>query len=865
MSTLHDQLGRLATAPVLLVASDYDGTLAPIVSDPAAAHPHPEAMVALRLLAELPHTHVTVISGRALRDLRRLAAFPDEVHLVGSHGSEFDLDFGKTLTAESTRRHEQITQLLREVVKDHPGLSLEVKPASVALHYRNVPAEAAKGVLEAITERTATIPGVHTRHGKCVVELSISQTNKGDALDIIRHRVGASAVIFIGDDITDEDAFRTLTGPDIGIKVGEGSTAAPHRVDDTAAVAHLLAQLAEARATWLAGSGVVPIESHVLLSDQRALALLTPDARLVWYCAPRLDSPALFAELLGGPPGGRFAIAPAEGEEPPVQQRYRDATMVVETTWPTCRVVDFLDTSDGRTTQRAGRSDLVRIVHGTGQVAIEFAPRLDFGRALTHLAVKEDGLQVLGTQDPVVLRAPGVVWTIADEAGHHVARAVVDLDPAEPLVMELRVGTSQLTEDRTPAAERQAATEMFWQRWAEPLALPALATESVRRSALVLKALCYGPTGAVAAAATTSLPEHLGGVRNWDYRYCWLRDAAMAVGALTDLGSHHEAIDYLNWVLELLDELDQAPERLRPLYSVLGRELGAEGEIAELAGYGGSRPVRVGNAASGQVQLDVFGPIVEVVAKLVQQQAPLTHEHWRLVRAMVQAVTRRWREPDHGIWEIRKSVRHHVHTKVMCWVTVDRAIKVGDQLHNEVPPEWLVLRDAIAEDILAHGWNERVGAFTAAYGAADLDAAALVVGLSGLVSPEDVRFRSTVQAVERELREGPTVYRYHEDDGLPGIEGGFHLCASWLVESYLLTGHGEKARELFEAMLACGGAQGLFSEQFDPRSNRSLGNHPQAYSHIGIIANALRLHNRSTADTPPVSTSAVATPIVRRS
>jgi GH15 family glucan-1,4-alpha-glucosidase len=344
----------------------------------------------------------------------------------------------------------------------------------------------------------------------------------------------------------------------------------------------------------------------------------------------------------------------------------------------------------------------------------------------------------------------------------------------------------------------------------------------------------------VAAAATTSLPEYLGGVRNWDYRYCWVRDAALSAHALVDLESTSEALRYLDWLLGVL-QLCDSPERLQPLYTLLGEPPGPEAEIAELNGYAGSRPVRIGNAASRQIQLDVFGPVVDLIAALLDRGAPLSSEHWRLVETMVKAVERRWQEPDHGIWEVRLPRRHHVHSKVMCWLTVDRALIVAREFRDEDPPGWRALRTAIAEDVLERGYDERVGAFTAAYGESVIDAASLQVGLSGLLPPDDPRFAGTVEAVERELLDGPSVYRYRIDDGLPGHEGAFHLCTSWLIDSYLLLGRDTEARELFEGLISLVGPTGLLSEQYDPVSGRALGNTPQAYSHLGLIRNAMGL------------------------
>ena len=838
MSDLDRQLQLIARVPVLLVASDYDGTIAPIVSDPDRAHPRRESIVALRQLAALPQTHVAVISGRALVDLSRLTGLPDDVHLVGSHGSEFDLDFATSLPPEAASLRERIASELAAVAGTEEGFHIETKPASVAFHYRNADEDRAREALKIVLDGPASLEGVFTKHGKKVVELGVVETSKGSALETMRHRSGASAVIFFGDDVTDEDAFTTLAGPDIGVKVGPGESAAAHRVAGPDEVARVLARLSELRVEWLQGADAIGIEEHSVLSDQRTMAVVTPDARVVWMCAPRLDSPALFAALLGDRADGHFTIRPADGTGP-LSQRYRGDTLVLETSFEGFTVTDFLDCSLGRPRRRAGRCDLVRLVEGRGRFTVEFAPRLEFGRVPTRLSRRDGGLEIEGTSDPIVLRSPGVDWTIRQEGTHQTATAEVDLDGGAR-VFELRHGTGSLRDPGIPAVDRCRLTERFWSAWAAGLSIPDVAPQFVRRSAIILKGLCYGPTGAIAAAATTSLPEHIGGVRNWDYRFCWLRDGAMAAASLVRLGSIAEAMQYLDWVLGVLDHC-ASPERLAPVYTLTSEVLGPEAEIAELSGYRGSRPVRVGNMASCQVQLDVFGPIVELVALLVELDAPVSSQHWRLVEAMVSAVDHRWHEPDHGIWEIRRAPRHHVHSKVMCWLTVDRAITVARRFLDQERDDWKTLRDRIAADVVEHGFKPGLNAFTAAYDGTDLDAAALFVGLSGLLGPDDPRFAGTVEAVEKTLRKGPTVYRYRADDGLPGAEGGFHICASWLVDAYVLLGRVDDARQLFEQITALAGPTGLLSEQYGPRTGRALGNVPQAYSHIGIIENAIRL------------------------
>ncbi len=840
LGALGEALHGLARVPTLLVACDYDGVIAPLVDDPMKATPNRSSVAALRSLAELPNTHVTVVSGRSLRDLATMSRLPEEIRLVGSHGSEFDLGFSTQLSPELVERREALAAQVRELGQRYNAL-VEEKPTGCTFHFRGLAADAVSAARDELVAGPATLPEVLVRNGHDIIEFSVIHTNKGHALSQIRNQVSASAVIFMGDDTTDEDAFRTLAGPDVGVKIGDGATAAEYRIDSPDTVAQVLALLVELRSEWLQGAGLTPIEQHSILSDLRTVAVCDPQGRVTWMCAPRIDSTAVFAELLGGPSAGYFSVAPADGSAAE-RQTYRPHSMVIETDFPTFTVSDYLDVSSGRTRRLAGRSDLIRSMRGTGDVVIEFAPRIDFGRVSTQLEVRPEGIAVLGSADLMVLRAPDVEWEIISDGIHQTARGRATLG-ADGLSVELRAGTGTLRADSRTEGQRQEDSERYWVNWASRLELPATHRDVVERSALAIKALSHRPTGAILAAATTSLPEHVGGVRNWDYRYCWLRDAALSSISLARLGSQAEGMAFLDWVLSILSTRSD-PERLAPLYNVTGRHLPPEAEIAELPGYGGSRPVRVGNAADGQVQLDIFGPIVDLVHVLLEGGEALSAEHWRLVEAMVLAVSRRWSEPDHSIWEIRKPPRQHVYSKVMCWLTVDRAISIADQFLDREPSAWVELRDRIADDVLSKGWNEKRGCFTAAYHSDDLDAAVLAVGLSGLLEPTDPRFVSTVQAVERELRDGPTVHRYFEDDGLPGREGGVHMMTSWLIDSLILIGRRNDAIELFSELTKLVGPTGLLSEQYDPSTQRALGNFPQAYSHLGIINNALSLEGR---------------------
>ncbi|MEV6242433.1 trehalose-phosphatase [Lentzea sp. NPDC051838] len=825
---LRKSLTNLARTPHLLVASDYDGTLAPIAPVPDEAFPDQRSVAALRSLAGLHETTCAVISGRALRDLATLSRLPGEVHLVGSHGSEFDVGFVNVLPARARETLADLHRELEALVRVTPGALLELKPAAIAVHYRGCAESVAQRLLKVLRTGPCAASGLQVTYGKAVVELSVVDTDKGRALDVLRHQAGATAAIFLGDDVTDEKAFARLSGPDVGINVGGGESLAEFRVDDPGAVAAVLAFLLEERRAWLHGDQVVPIERLTMLANERSVALVTPDAKVNWLCHPEPDSAAIFADLLGGPAAGHFSIRPEHGSLP-LGQRYLPGTMIVETRWSRLLVTDYLEHD-----LESHRTDLVRRISGSTDAVITFAPRPEFGQVPVRLVREPEGLRVVGTSDPMVLRSPEVDWVITSDGVHETALAVVKLREDAPVVLELRCGTDNLSAAGAdePARHRRAA--IYWSSWADGLTLPAVEPDLVLRSALTLRGLVHVPSGSIMAAATTSLPEELGGVRNWDYRYCWLRDAAMTAAALVSLGSFTEAEGFLVWLHGVLATVP-GPERLHPLYTLHGTQLGAEAVIDTLPGYAGSRPVRVGNLANQQVQLDVFGPVVDLVVALASARGSLSDEDWAMVRAMAEAVSRRWHEPDHGIWEERHAPRHHVYSKVMCWLTIDRAIKLGERFGRALDPSWVFLRDAISTDVLKYGWNDDVQSFTTAYDGDDLDAASLFVGLSGLIDPTDDRFQATVTAVEASLRSGSTVYRYRRDDGLPGDEGGFHLCAAWMIEAYLLTGRRTEAEELFGQIVAAAGPTGLLPEEYDPISERSLGNHPQAYSHLGLI------------------------------
>ncbi len=834
---LFDRLNTLARTPLLLVASDYDGTLAEIVHDAARAVPNADAIKGLRAIRAVPWTSTAVVSGRSAADLAAFLGSLRPDYIVGSHGAEWQ-QVGVTLSTDERDRLLEVASRISAVVERWPGLSSELKPAGVAMHVRTADPAVATRAIELAIENCGSMAGVYIRHGSQVVEFMVVAANKGDAVRRARNAAGATGVIFIGDDLTDEDVFRSLTAEDLGIKVGEGETAARHRVSGVSDVAEILRLLASSRAEWASARSLVRLDMCAVLSDQRTAAVVSPGARISWLCVPRLDSAALFAELVGESTAGVFEIAPAEGGAP-LRCEYDGDSFVLVTEWPGLRVTDYLDSSAGRAFQKAGRADLIRVIEGTTPTRIRFAPRLDYGRIATQLRVREGGLEVQGSNDPIVLRSNGVSWTVSNEGVHHTAEAVV-LPASGALVLELRYGTANLAATIEGEPERRDQNRRFWSGWAKSLKLPSRHPELVKRSALVLKGLCYGPTGVIAAAVTTSLPEQIGGSRNWDYRYCWPRDAAMAAASLVRLGNTGHAMKFLDWILEVVDRCE-TPERLHPIYTLSGNHLPPEAELGHLGGFGQSRPVRIGNAAANQVQLDVFGPIVHLVALLAERGAPIAPDHWRLARAMVRAVAARWSEPDHGIWEMRLERRHHVHSKVMCWHTVDRALVVEQVVCGTQNTDWIALRDSIREDILARGWNSHVSAFTGAYGQDYPDAAVLKIGLTGLINPADPRWASTVDFIARRLRDGPTVRRYDIDDGLDGGEGGMHICTGWLIESFLTLGRVDEAVRLFDDFAGLFHGPGILTEQFDPQTGFAVGNLAQAYSHLAFIDAAVAL------------------------
>ncbi|MGO2035400.1 MAG: trehalose-phosphatase [Brevibacterium sp.] len=829
---LFRRLFEVSRSPSLLIATDYDGTIAPIVEVPSQAFPLESSVDSLRALALLPSTSAGVISGRSLRDLAAMSRLPREVHLFGSHGGETDTVAVDTLD-EAQRT--ALTGLRRDIFRDLPTEIIEHKTTGAAVHLRGLD-EAQRRSVEAVIDELVNTHAIFPTRGKQVVDLAVVPSSKADALTRLRAQTGSEVVVFIGDDTADEFALETLGESDLGLKVGHepAETHADFRIGSPDEVSVALAAVYELRKSWLFGRRATPIHRHSLLGNGQSTALVDPFGSICWMPHPLPHSASMFSEILGTEAAGFFAVAPESGTAP-LTQRYVTHSTLLETRWPGLNCLDYLAPVDANSDDTI----VVRVLTGDVPTRIRFAPRLDYATVPTRMVATADGVRVLGTAEPISLIAPGVDFEIVETGQSHTAEALVVPSemPGGSVVLILACGTG--TGDARYMASggehhvRERALN-FWTNWVDTLSIPGHHREEVIRSAITLRALCHEPTGGVLAAPTTSLPEGIGGVRNWDYRYTWLRDGSMTVRALLSLGSTGEAEGFLSWLSGIMSRT-VSPEQLHPLYAVDGSALTTEAVLAHLPGYAGSRPVRVGNAAEHQVQLDVFGPITELLDELSEHLGDLPEAYWTLTCQMVEAVGKRWFEADHGIWEARRAPKHNVYTRVMCWVTVDRALRIAERFDREIPGAWRQLREQIAQDVLTHGFNESVGAFTVAYGEPDLDAAALFVGLSGLLPADDPRFVATVDAIERELRVGPTVFRYRYEDGLPGLEGGFHICTTWLIEAFIKVGRVDDAWDLFRQMDNLLGPTGLLAEEYDPVAEMHLGNHPQAYSHLGYI------------------------------
>jgi GH15 family glucan-1,4-alpha-glucosidase len=586
------------------------------------------------------------------------------------------------------------------------------------------------------------------------------------------------------------------------------------------------------------------IADYGLIGDTRTAALVSGDGAIDWMCAPHFDGDPLFGRLVGGRAGGTFRVGPAAPTRP-VTRRYRPGTATLETTW--CANGAQLTLTEGMIAEPARRllpaTLLVRRLTATGgpvDVTIEFDPRFGDGRHAPRAFQRREGLVctrgslavALGT-DPKVTVEPGRTSTVVVQP-HHPLTLVLAIAHREPLV-HVEPGTAWAALE---------ADERRWQAWTEEIDHRVPFRDAVVRSLLTLRLLTFSPSGAPVAAPTTSLPEELGGIRNWDYRFAWPRDASIGVGAFLGVGKAQEARMFVHWLLHA-SRLDRP--RLPVLLTLHGKHARAERILDDWPGYAGSRPVRVGNGAADQHQLDTYGWVLDAAWLLTVAGEHLDSETWRAMAGFADRVAKFWTLPDAGIWEIRGEPQHHVHSKLMAWLALDRALRISATHRTAARrrERWERERAAIANDVRRHGFNEALGSYTRAYGSDDLDAAVLVLPMLGLEAPDSPRVRGTVAAIARTLSaSGPLLYRYPPGrDGLAGREGAFMPCAFWLVQALAQTGDVRGAEQRFAALLRLATPLGLYAEEMDPTTHDHLGNHPQALTHAALVQAALALRD----------------------
>jgi GH15 family glucan-1,4-alpha-glucosidase len=576
----------------------------------------------------------------------------------------------------------------------------------------------------------------------------------------------------------------------------------------------------------------VRIEDYGLIGDMQAAALVGRDGAVDWLCLPRFDSPSCFSALLGDQRHGRWRLAPA-GDVRAGSRRYRPGTLVLESDFETAegavRVIDFMPRRGD------GRPRLMRIVEGLrGRVPMqmELSLRPDYASIVPWVELAPDG--VIATAGPDAFRLTTVLPLEIDEG---TVRA--DFVAVEGARQWLSL-TSHLSYSESPpdadADSALARTEAWWREWSGRCSYQGRYRDEVMTSLIALKAMTFETTGAVIAAPTTSLPEDIGGVRNWDYRYCWLRDSVLALEALLAAGYTEEALAFRDFLLRVGTG---HPAKIQIMYGIRGERRLTEFELEQLPGYERSRPVRIGNAASEQFQLDVYGELLGVVFLGTTVLGRIEKRFWPRCRTLVEHVETIWRQPDNGIWETRGPRRHFTHSKVMAWVVFDRAVRLTEQFELEAPLDrWKKTRDEIHQEVCEQGYDRTRRAFTQYYGSKELDASVLNIPLVGFLPGTDERITSTIDAISRELGRDGLVSRYSTadtDDGLPGDEGQFLACSFWLVSALALNGRVEEARALFDRLLGLRNDLGLLAEEYDVKRERQVGNFPQAFSHLTLI------------------------------
>jgi GH15 family glucan-1,4-alpha-glucosidase len=579
------------------------------------------------------------------------------------------------------------------------------------------------------------------------------------------------------------------------------------------------------------------IEDYGLIGDTRTAALVGRDGSIDWLCLPHFDSGACFAALLGESRHGRWLIGPSSPSHTG-RRRYRPNTLILETEFEVdgaaVRLIDFM-------TPRPGEPDLIRIVEGVrGEVRMEMELiiRFDYGSIVPWVRKMDGHLRAVAGPDALSL------WTAVPTYGKDLTtRADFVVREGERVSFLLMWHPSQTSSPRPfDAVHAMEETERWWQEWCSRCAYEGPYREQMQRSLITLKALTYAPTGGIVAAPTTSLPEKIGGVRNWDYRYCWLRDATYSLYALMIGGYTEEAAAWRNW---LLRAVAGDPSMLQIMYGTQGERRFPELELTWLPGYEESRPVRTGNAAVNQFQLDVYGEVMDALHLARRAGIPPDADAWALQRALMNHLENAWRDPDEGIWEVRGPRRHFTHSKVMAWVAFDRAVKAVERYGEDGPADrWRQLRDEVHAEVCRKGFDAQRNTFTQYYGSQDLDASLLMIPLVGFLPPDDSRVIGTVQAIERELLWNGLVQRYQTKehiDGLPPGEGVFLACTFWLADSYELQGRRREARQLFDRLLGLCNDLGLLAEQYDPDTRRQVGNFPQAFSHVMLINTARNL------------------------
>lgn len=592
------------------------------------------------------------------------------------------------------------------------------------------------------------------------------------------------------------------------------------------------------------------IEDYALIGDCHSAAIVGRDGSIDWLCLPRFDAPACFAALLGTPENGRWLLAPA-GDGARVTRRYRPDSLVLETTFETATgrvtLVDFMP-------PRADDPRLVRIVRGdAGRVAMrmELIARFDYGSIVPWASRVDGALKLIAGPDKLMLHTP---CPMRGEGLSTVAEFEVAAGDSVPFVLSWHPSNTPDV-DGLDALQAAEDTEAWWKDWASRCTYQGPWRDAVVRSLITLKALTYTPTGGIVAAATTSLPECVGSVRNWDYRFCWLRDATMSLFALMRNGFTEEAREWRKW---LVRAVAGTPSQVNIMYGIAGERRLTELALDWLPGYEGSRPVRIGNAAHSQFQLDVFGEVAGAMHLARLGGLEVDEYGWEVERELLRFLESAWREPDEGIWEVRGPRRHFTHSKVMAWMAFDRMIASAETFGLEGPVEhWKEVRAAIHDDVCRHGFDAERGSFVQSYGSKELDASLLFIPFTGFLPPTDPRVRGTIEAIERELVSHGFVRRYVTQetiDGLPPGEGVFIACTLWLASALNLIGRHEDAHALFERVLALRNDVGLLSEEYEPVSKRLLGNFPQALSHIGLVGCALQLGGQPS--TTPAATRA---------